>query len=117
MSTVGETLIGDVSVFVDNYNRLERRCSELESSKLNAERFYAVPLGVEVVAKLHGVSPYLVREYIKLGLIHTHPSSTDAKILIRGSEALMLDFHKMKEKAKSMRLRGGNEPDTRREEE
>ncbi len=103
MAGVGETLIGDVAVFVDNYNRLERRCKELEASQYNAEKFYAVPLGVDVVAKLHNVSAYLVRRYVKLGLIPVHPGSTDAKIIIRGSDALLLDFNKMRNEAKYLR--------------
>lgn len=101
--SAGEILIGDVAVFVDSYNRMERRCRELEASQYNAEKFYAVPLSVEVVAKLHGVSAYLVRRYVKLGLIPTHPGSTDAKIVIRGSTALLLDFEKMREQARDMR--------------
>jgi len=100
--SVGETLMGNVAVFVDNYNRLERRCKELETSQYNAEKFYAVPLGVDVVAKLHSVSPYLVRKYVDMGLIPTHPSTTDAKIVIRGSDALLLDFTAMRNKAKTM---------------
>lgn len=102
MSGVGETLIGDVAVFVDSYNRIERRCKELEKSQYNAERFYAVPLGIETVAKLHNVSAYLVRKYVKLGLIPVHPSSTDAKIIIRGSDALVLDFVKLRQEAKNL---------------
>lgn len=94
--------MGDVAVFVDNYNRLERRCKELETSQYNAEKFYAVPLGVDVVAKLHNVSPYLVRKYVDMGLIPTHPGTTDAKIVIRGSDALLLDFNKMRDQAKLM---------------
>lgn len=100
--SIGETLMGDVAVFVDNYNRLERRCKELETSQYNAEKFYAVPLGVDVVAKLHSVSPYLVRKYVDMGLIPTHPGTTDAKIVIRGSDALLLDFNKMRDQAKLM---------------
>ena len=100
--SVGETLMGNVAVFVDNYNRLERRCKELETSQYNAEKLYAVPLGVDVVAKLHSVSPYLVRKYVDMGLIPTHPSTTDAKIVIRGSDALLLDFNKMRDQAKLM---------------
>ena len=101
--TAGETLIGDVAAFVDGYNRMERRVKELEASQYNADKFYPVPLGADVVAKLHGVSAYLVRKYVKMGLIPTHPGSTDAKIQIRGSIALLLDFDKMREQAKMMR--------------
>ena len=104
MKDSGEKLIGEIAVFVDSYNRMERRCNELEASQYNAEKFYAVPLGVDVVARLHNVSAYLVRRYVKLGLIPTHPSSTDAKIIIRGSDALLLDFNELREKAKSMRF-------------
>ena len=102
MSGVGETLIGDVAVFVDKYNRLERRCKELEQSQYNADKFYAVPLAVETVAKLHNVSSYLVRKYVKLGLIPVHPSSTDAKIIIRGSDALVLDFKRLREESRKI---------------
>ena len=103
MQGVGETLLGDVSVFVDSYHRMERRCSELEASMYNAEKFYAVPLGIDVVAKLHSVSPYLVRTYVSLGMIPLHPQSTDAKMVIRASDALVLDFNKMREQSKAKR--------------
>ena len=100
MSTVGETLIGDVNVFVENYNRLERRCKELEKSNCNVEKFYSVAFDIETVAKLHGVSKYIVRSYINLGLIDKHPNSTDSRFLIRASEALILDFKHLREQAK-----------------
>ena len=100
MATVGETLIGDVNVFVENYNRLERRCEELEKSNCNAQKFYAVAFDIETVAKLHNVSKYLVRSYLKLGLIEKHPNSTDAKFYIRASDALVLDFKQLREQAK-----------------
>lgn len=103
METAGEKLLGDVSVFVDRLNRLERRCAELEASQYNANKFYAVAFGVDTVSKMHDVSPYLVREYIKLGLIPQHPRSTQAKILIRMSDALLLDFNQLREHAKSLR--------------
>lgn len=62
----------------------------------SAEKFYNTALTTSEVAKLHGVSPTLVREYIKRGYIDVHPDSTEAKILIRGSDALILDFKKLK---------------------
>lgn len=99
MSGVAETLISDVSVFVENYRTLERRCAELERSQFNADKFYAVSLPVCIVAKLHGVSEYLVRKYVRLGLIPAHPASTDAKILVRGSDALLLDFNDLRSRA------------------
>ena len=100
MGSVAETLVGDVAVFVEDYGRLERRCKELEESRFNADKFYAVALPVETVAKLHDVSCYLVRKYVKMGLIPKHPSSTDARILIRASVALLLDFDGMRSIAK-----------------
>ena len=105
METVGEKLLGDVTVFIDRYNRLERRCAELETSQYNAEKFYAVAFGVEAVSKIHDVSPYLVREYVKMGLIPQHPRSSQSKILIRLSDALLLDFNRLREEAKSRRIR------------
>lgn len=103
MPTVGETLIGDVNVFVENYNRLERRCKELEKSNCNVEKFYAVAFDIDTVAKLHGVSKYLVRSYINLGLIDKHPNSTDARFLVRASDALILDFKDLREQAKMIK--------------
>ncbi len=105
METVGEKLLGDVSVFVDRYNRLERRCAELETSQYNANKFYAVAFGIDTVSKMHDVSPYLVREYVKMGLIPQHPRSSQAKILIRLSDALLLDFNSLREAAKLRRIR------------
>ena len=96
MDGAAETLIGDVAVFVEKYGILERRCAALGNSAYNADKFYAVALPVEIVAKLHSVSPYLVRRYVKMGLIPTHPGSTDAKILVRASDALLLDFCKLR---------------------
>ena len=104
MESVGERLLGDVTVFVNRLNALERRCAELERSRFNAERFYAVACNVETVARMHDVSPYLVREYVRLGLIPTHPRTTPAKIMIRLSDALLLDFSSLRDVAKMKRM-------------
>ncbi len=93
-------MLGDVTVLVDRMNHLERENKELRASQVNANRFYAVAFGVDAVAKMHDVSPYLVREYVKMGLIPQHPRSTQAKILIRLSDALLLDFNLLREAAK-----------------
>lgn len=103
MEKVGERLLGDVTVLVDRLNHLEQENKELRASQVNANRFYAVAFGVEAVSKMHDVSPYLVREYVKLGLIPQHPRSTQARILIRMSDALLLDFNQLREQAKSLR--------------
>lgn len=103
METPSERLLGDVTVFIDRYNHLERENEKLRASQVNASRFYAVAFGVNVVSKMHDVSPYLVREYVKMGLIPQHPRSTQAKILIRLSDALLLDFNMLREEAKDYR--------------
>ena len=103
METAGEKLLGDVSVFVNEYNRLQRRCKELEQSQVNAQKFYAVGLNTDTVARMHDVSPHLVRKYVEMGLIPRHPKSTPAKILVRGSDALTLDFERLRQEAKSVR--------------
>ena len=101
MGTAGEKLLGDMSAFVDRYNRMERRCKELEESQFNAQKFYAVGLGTDTVARMHDVSPHLVRKYVEMGLIPRHPKSTPAKILVRGSDALLLDFERLRVEAKN----------------
>lgn len=103
MESVGEKLLGDVTVFVDRLNFLERENKELRESRFDANRYYAVAFGVDAVSKMHDVSPYLVREYVKMGLIPQHPRSTQAKILIRLSDALLLDFNLLREEAKDHR--------------
>ena len=103
MESVGERLLGDVTAVVDRMNHLEQENKRLAASQVNATRFYAVAFGVETVSKMHDVSPYLVREYVKMGLIPQHPRSTQAKILIRLSDALLLDFNVLREAAKDYR--------------
>lgn len=100
MEMAGDKLLGDVSVFVDQYNRMERRCKELEQSQFNAQKFYAVAIGTDTVARMHDVSPHLVRKYVEMGLIPRHPKSTPAKIFIRCSDALLLDFECLRREAK-----------------
>lgn len=103
METISERLLGDVTVFVDRMNHLEKENEKLRASQVNASRFYAVAFGVDAVSKMHDVSPYLVREYVKMGLIPQHPRSTQAKLLIRLSDALLLDFDALREEAKNYR--------------
>lgn len=98
-----DKMLADFMCLVDGYRRLEKRCSELETCKVNADRFYNWAVDVDAVAAMHGVSKYAVREYIKLGLIEQHPNSTDKRFLVRGSTALLLDFKELKEEAKYTR--------------
>lgn len=75
---------------------LRKENARIMNSYVNVERFDNVPMPVSMVAELHSVSPELVRKYVKKGLIETHPKSTDAKILIRASDALRLDFKELR---------------------
>lgn len=77
---------------------LRQENDRIKSSCVNVERFDNVPMPVSMVAELHSVSPELVRKYVKRGLIEPHPESTDAKILIRASDALRLDFKELKKR-------------------
>lgn len=80
--------------------RLKEEIARLKSSMIDASRFYAAALTVEAVAALHGVHPETVRKYVGLGLIDKHPDSSDAKILIRASDALLLNFKELKRKSR-----------------
>ncbi|MDR3117858.1 MAG: hypothetical protein LBU44_00275 [Mediterranea sp.] len=85
--------------------KLKEELSKLEGNKLDAGRFYAATVNIETVATLHNVHPDTVRKYVCLGLIEKHPDSMDAKILIRASDALLLDFTELK---RQCRLRNFN---------
>ncbi len=89
-------IIGHIQEMEYENTKLKEELSRLKGNKLDAARFYAVAVNVETVATLHGVHPDTVRKYVSLGLIEKHPDSMDAKILIRASDALMLDFTELK---------------------
>lgn len=84
------------SYLLSRNNILEKENIELRKNSCDSSRFYNCALNTGVVAVLHSVSPELVRKYVSLGLIPVHPMSSDAKILIRASDALMLDFAELK---------------------
>lgn len=94
-----DKILADVVTLVDGYRALEKRCKELESKAVSADKFYNWAVPIEQVASMHGVSPYLVRKYVQLGMIDTHPNSTGAKFLIRGSVALLLNFEELRKEA------------------
>jgi hypothetical protein len=98
-------IIGHIQNMEYENNRLKEELSTLKGRKLDAGRFYAVAVNVETVATLHNVHPDTVRKYVSLGLIEKHPDSMDAKILIRASDALLLDFTELK---RQYRLRNFN---------
>ena len=63
---------------------------------VDAKKFYAVRMGLPEVARLHGVDARTVRYYVKAGRIESHPDSTSARMYIRGSVALTLDFKNLR---------------------
>lgn len=79
---------------------LKKRLEFLNNSEVIVDKYYNIALTTNEVAKLHSNTPALVRKYIDLGLIEKHPKSTDAKILVRASDALLLDFKELKQIAK-----------------
>lgn len=93
-------IIGYLQTLEYENTKLKEENSELKDNRMDAGRFYAAALNVEAVATLHNVHPDTVRKYVSLGCIEKHPDSTDAKILIRASEALMLDFKELRKKGK-----------------
>lgn len=83
---------------------LETRCKmlqdALEKKEESLERFYAVTMTTEEVAKFHRVCAATVRDYARRGLIPQHPNSTDGKLLFRASQILKLDFDKLRKNKK-----------------
>lgn len=79
--------------------RLRAAIHQLETDSVRATKFYPSPLNVEAVASLHGVSKQTVLKYVALGLIPRHPDSTDHKVLIRASIALLLDFSTLRKES------------------
>lgn len=95
----GTELIEQVAELVSRNSMLE----EAVAGMVPVDKFYDTALTTEMVGVLHGVSAGIVRRYIKYGLIPLHPMSTDAKLLVRGSVALSLDFDEIRRKAKFLK--------------
>ena len=89
-------IIGHIQDMAYENQRLKEELTELKGNEIDVRKFYAVSVGVEIVAALHNVHPDTVRKYVSLGLIEKHPNSTDAKILMRASDSLLLDFRELK---------------------
>ena len=100
-------VLSEVAALVNECQTLRAENERLKQSSINADRFYSAMLSTEEVGRLHGVSKDTVLNYVKRGLIEKAPDSTDGKVRIRASVALMLDFGKMKDKLKYMLLHNG----------
>ena len=96
-------VLSEVAALVNECQALRAENERLKQSSVNADRFYSAMLSTEEVGRLHGVNKATVLNYVKRGLIEKAPNSTDGKVWIRASVALMLDFEKMKDKLKYMR--------------
>lgn len=96
-----DLLIGMAEVINSN-DLLKQENERLRTNCVDTERFYSVPMTLEVAGQLHGVSAKVLRRLVELGLIAKHPQSSDAKILIRASEAIRMDIDSLREKAKHL---------------
>lgn len=96
-------IIQEVAEMVGENNRLKEELDLIRRTTVNVDRFYNVTLSTEEVARLHSVSRSTVLHYVNAGLIEKHPSSGDGKVLIRASDALLLDFSEMKKQLKFRR--------------
>lgn len=96
---MNDEIVGSISQIVEENHRLVQEMEIMKHRCIDTEKFYAVAVGVEIVAKMHNVSTQTVRKYIEMGLIERHPNSMDAKLVIRMSDALRLDFGELKRQA------------------
>lgn len=92
-----------VAEMVERNTLLELENKMLRDKLVDSERFYSVPMSLEVAGQLHGVSAKVIRRLVELGLIPKHPQSSDSKILIRTSDVLRMSIEELKEKAKNLR--------------
>lgn len=92
-----------VAEVVNRNALLEQENARLRANCVDTERFYNVAMPIEMAGQLHGVSAKVIRRLVELGLIAKHPQSSDAKILIRASEAIRMDIDSLREKAKMRR--------------
>ena len=91
-----------VAELVNRKTLLEQENERLRTNCVDTEKFYSVPMTLEVAGQLHGVSAKVLRRLVDLGLIAKHPKSSDSKILIRASEAIRMDIDVLKEQAKHL---------------
>lgn len=92
-----------VAELVNRKTLLEQENEKLKATRVDSEKFYSVPMTLEVAGQLHGVSAKVIRRLVELGLIAKHPQSFDSKILIRASDAIRMNIDELKEKAKNLK--------------
>ena len=92
-----------VAELVNRKTLLEQENEKLKATRVDSEKFYSVPMTLEVAGQLHGVSAKVIRRLVELGLIAKHPQSVDSKILIRASDAIRMNIDELKERAKQQR--------------
>lgn len=91
-----QDIVGYVQALEFENRKLKEENNELKGRKIDAGRFYAATMTVKEISSLHNVDPATVRRYIKNGYIKRHPKSTDARILVRASDAVTLDFGELR---------------------
>ena len=95
-------ILGSIQEMAFENEKVNEEIERLKKYCVNADKFHAKTMSVELVAYLHDVHPNTVRKYVNCGLIEKHPTSSQTRIKIRASDALMLDFATMKKKAKTL---------------
>ena len=95
-------ILGSIQEMAFENEKVNEEIERLKKYCVNADKFHAKTMSVELVAYLHDVHPNTVRKYVNCGLIEKHPTSSQTRIKIRASDALMLDFTTMKKKAKTL---------------
>ena len=95
-------LLRGMAEVINSNELLKQENERLRTYCVDAEKFYSVPMTLEVAGQLHGVSAKVLRRLVDLGLIAKHPKSSDSKILIRASEAIRMDIDVLKEQAKHL---------------
>lgn len=89
-------LLRGIAEVINSNELLKQENERLRTNCVDTERFYSVPMTLEVAGQLHGVSAKVLRRLVDLGLIAKHPKSSDSKILIRASEAIRMDIDKLR---------------------
>ena len=96
-------LLRGMAEVINSNELLKQENERLRTNCVDTERFYSVPMTLEVAGQLHGVSAKVLRRLVDLGLISKHPQSSDSKILIRASDAIRMDIDKLRNEAKMQR--------------